>query len=303
MNPYRAARALVGRLLWRLAPRPVLSLRFRLPWLRSTERYARAPLLSLAQAAGYTVAECLRGEVTFRGRDRLVYASMANNFSSFIFRFEGARDPDIWRFIARHMRPGGIFVDVGANIGTYALPAALLVGPAGRVIAIEAHPLAYSYLLRNTRRNRLTQLTPLHLAVGEAEGEVSMTFESANPGETHVSAPGGAARPDAARVPLRPLDIVLREQGVTRVDYIKIDVEGFELPVLRGAVGTIAANADIIVQTELVERHAARYGHSIGAIAELLGGLGLKPFVVVSGTGELCPLTGHLEGDVLWARA
>ncbi|MCO6415244.1 FkbM family methyltransferase, partial [Siccirubricoccus sp. KC 17139] len=142
----------------------------------------------------------------------------------------------------------------------------------------------------------LTQMTALQQALGAAPGEIAMAYAAANPGETHVA----AGTEGGGRVPMTTLDLALPELGIGAVDYLKIDVEGFELPVLQGAQQTIAASPGIIVQTELVARHAARYGHRLDAIGELLRRLGLSPYRPKNGT--LVPHAGPLEGELLWQR-
>ncbi|MBC4018140.1 FkbM family methyltransferase [Siccirubricoccus deserti] len=198
------------------------------------------------------------------------------------------------------MRPGSVFVDAGANVGTYAIPAAALVGEAGRVVAFEAHPYTYDYLTRGLAMNAMPQVTALNQALGAAPGQIAMHFDQANPGETHVARAGAPDRKDVA-VPLTTLDIALPALGITVVDYLKIDVEGFELPVLEGARATIAASPDIAIQTELVERHASRYRYRLEDIVALLRGLGLAPYGV-DGDGRAIPLPGAPAGDVIWMR-
>lgn len=277
-------------------PPPLRALSWRLPWVLTTDAYARAPLATMARAVRFTLAELRGGERILRTEDGLVFASMPNNFSSFALFVGGARDPLIWRFIERQLKPRGVFIDAGANIGAYSLPAARLVSEAGRVVAFEAHPTTFGYLARNVAMNELHQVTALNLALGAAPGHVVMEFNAANPGETHV---GSTCR--GATVRLTTLDAALAELGIAAIDYLKVDVEGFELAVLQGARNTIAASPDIVIQTELQEQHARRYGHRIQDIASLLRDWGLVPHGV-DHQGATYPLGDDLPGDTIWLR-
>lgn len=283
-----------------LLPIPLRALRWRLPWMRQTPAFTEAPLATLSRALRFTLAELRGGEITTCTPDGLVFTSMPNNFSSFAMAVAGARDPVIWEFIRRRLGPGSVFVDAGANVGAYTLPVARLVGPTGRVIAFEAHPVTWRYLARNVAANGLSNVVELNIALGEAPGRIAVVFLAANPGETHV-ATKAEQETKVEEVEMLPVDAALAAQGLGVVDYLKIDVEGFELPVLRGAARTIAASPRIVVQTELQQRHASRYGHRIEEIAALLDGFGLAPHGLRS-DGEPFRLDQALNGDVLWMR-
>ncbi|MCO6415243.1 FkbM family methyltransferase, partial [Siccirubricoccus sp. KC 17139] len=151
-----------------------------------------------------------REEFEFSSPAGLRFATARHNFSSFAMAVEGARDLEIWPLIARHVRPGGVFVDAGANVGTYAIPAATLVGPTGRVVAFEAHPRTFRLLQRGIALNGLTQMTALQQALGAAPGEIAMAYAAANPGETHVA----AGTEGGGRVPMTTLDLALPELGI-----------------------------------------------------------------------------------------
>jgi FkbM family methyltransferase len=249
----------------------------------------------------WTLKQLLHREIDFRTPDGTRFVSMPNNFSSFIVYIANDRDPGIQAFIRRNVRRGGTFVDVGANIGTYTVRAGQLVGAEGRVVAIEAHPFIFGFLKRNVIINGLSNTVVVHAAVGAQAGVVTMSYRDNNPGETHVSV-DAALRGE--QVSVQSLDQLLAKLGVVTVDYLKIDVEGFELPVLKGARETIAGSRNLIVQTEMYERHTARYGHSAESVAGLLFQYGLLPQRVTDDglVRRLSRADLALGGDVLWWR-
>jgi FkbM family methyltransferase len=135
-------------------------------------------------------------------------------------------------FLRQHTPAGGVFVDVGANVGTYALVLARHVGPQGKVIAIEPHPVTFARLSFNKAASGSTQARLVQAAAGESDGELLIETDGDNLGASHVVT--GAATPKAIRVPSLRLTRILDEAGVTKVDALKIDVEGFEDRVLVG---------------------------------------------------------------------
>jgi len=126
-------------------------------------------------------------------------------------------------------------VDVGANIGVFALWAASLVGPDGTVVALEPNPLAYQLLEKNL--NGLSQARTYAVACGEDVMALDLHYA-----EGRLSIGSFYPRQDrtySVRVPVTPLDDVLADlEG--KIDLLKIDVEGYEAPVLRGATKTLA---------------------------------------------------------------
>jgi FkbM family methyltransferase len=136
-------------------------------------------------------------------------------------------------FLRAHTPTGGVFVDVGANAGTYALPLAHHVGPQGRVIAVEPHPVMVARLAFNQAASNSGNVTLIAAAAGDIDGELMIETDHENYGASHVYADAGA-RSDAIRVPARRLLSILRDQNVGQVNSLKIDVEGYEDRVLIG---------------------------------------------------------------------
>ena len=132
-------------------------------------------------------------------------------------------------FLRAHLPPGGTFVDIGANVGTYALALARHVGADGKVIAIEPHPVTQARLAFNRKASRLEQVKLVAAAAGAEDGELLIETDGDNLGASHVVADATA---DAIKVPALTLQRILADAGVARVDALKIDVEGFEDRVL-----------------------------------------------------------------------
>jgi len=133
-------------------------------------------------------------------------------------------------FLRSHLPAGGVFVDLGANVGTYALPLAQAVGAGGKVIAVEPHPVTHARLAFNRAASRLTQVALVAAAAGEADGELMIETDGDNLGASHVVT--SAASANAIKVPSLTLQHILNQANASKVDALKIDVEGFEDRVL-----------------------------------------------------------------------
>ena len=135
-------------------------------------------------------------------------------------------------FLRRNTPEGGVFVDIGANVGTYALALACRVGAGGKVIAIEPHPVTFARLSFNKAASGLPQVDLVAAAAGPSDGELLIETDGDNLGASHVVA--GAVSTTAIKVPSLRLTRILGNANVSRVDTLKIDVEGFEDRVLMG---------------------------------------------------------------------
>jgi len=135
-------------------------------------------------------------------------------------------------FLRTYLPTGGVFVDVGANVGTYALALARQVGMGGIVIAVEPHPVIHARLAFNRSASRLAQVRLVAAAAGDCDGEVMMETDGDNLGASHVIT--DKASNHAFKVPSFTLLHILADAGVFKVDALKIDVEGYEDRVLTG---------------------------------------------------------------------
>ena len=135
-------------------------------------------------------------------------------------------------FLRARTPAGGVFVDVGANVGTYAMVLARHVGGNGKVIAIEPHPVTHARLAFNRAASGFTQVKLVAAAAGASDGELMIETDGDNLGASHIVT--GEPAGNAIKVPSLRLQRILDEAGASRVDALKIDVEGYEDRVLTG---------------------------------------------------------------------
>lgn len=144
-------------------------------------------------------------------------------------------DREEFALLAAELRPGGLFVDIGANAGAYSLWAAARVQTAGRVIAVEPDPEMRRRLEFNLRSNGITHVDICPVALSDRDGEGELLISLRERGQNTLLQ-DEAARTRGARVAqtvrLQPLVELLRERGIDRIDALKIDIEGHEPPVL-----------------------------------------------------------------------
>jgi len=142
------------------------------------------------------------------------------------------------------------FIDVGGNKGDFALLASKIAGGYGRVICIEPEPANCGWIQRSIDLNGYKNIRLCNLALNDHDGE-SLLYLGTKSG-FHTLLPGAPERDQGSvKVRTRKLDSLLPELGVGPVNVLKIDVEGAELPVLKGAAETIRANPQIIVLLDI----------------------------------------------------
>ena len=158
-------------------------------------------------------------------------------------------EPEEAAFLQQSLKPGMTMIDVGANVGFMALLAAKAVGPSGTVLAIEPDPGNGELLRANIERNGYRKVSIERCAVGSEPGTAQL-FRSAwnmgnhrlNPGEA-----GQAIAHESISVPVRTVDDLVSEHRLSRLDVIKMDVEGYEPGVLGGMLATLARFKPVIL--------------------------------------------------------
>ena len=159
----------------------------------------------------------------------------------------GSYEPEVSAAVRKVLGHGGTFVDVGANVGWFSLLGASLVGPSGRVIAIEPNPLNVALLRDSAKDNGFDNIDMLTMALAAKPGAIALETDGSNGRITPIDGPPAEPIEASFVVAARPLDDVLSDARVTRVDAIKIDVEGAEPLVLKGAGETITRYRPVLI--------------------------------------------------------
>jgi FkbM family methyltransferase len=196
-------------------------------------------------------------------------------FALYLGLYEGATSRRLLEFV----RPGSIVVDIGANVGAHTLPLARAVGPAGRVIAVEPTDAAFERLRTNCALNPDLEdrITTVHAALGPPGGTVEAGYYSAWPlmpsGSLHPILMG--AEQPAADARFFTLDDLLDSLALSPVALIKIDVDGRELDVLKGAAKVLLRDCPIVV-FELCPYLLTERGHSAGDVVAFFASNGYE---------------------------
>jgi FkbM family methyltransferase len=159
--------------------------------------------------------------------------------------------------IIEHFRPkeGDVVVDIGAHIGRYTIIASKQVGPNGKVVAIEADPSNFEMLNRNIELNRLANVTTLNYAAFSKEAKIKLYLPAGDVFTKYNTVMSNwiwvKADDKFVEVNGNTLDNLLQQNGIRQVNWIKIDVEGAEFEVLKGANNVLLNNKDIVLLIEL----------------------------------------------------
>ncbi len=156
----------------------------------------------------------------------------------------GCWEPEEAAFLRTVLRPGGSFLDVGANIGYFSLLASAIVGSTGRVLAVEPELRNLDLLRANAWRNRAWNVQVLPVAAQAETGYVGLRLSAVNRGDHQVV---DASTHTGDLVPAVCLDEVL---GGVSIDVVKVDVQGVDHEVVEGLSEVVAQNPGIVLMCE-----------------------------------------------------
>lgn len=198
---------------------------------------------------------------------------------------KGIYDPNSIVVVNSFLPTGGVFIDVGASFGHFALPAAKQVGPNGRIIAIEPSSRDYNRLIDNVKINNLWNvISSYRLAISNATGTAILNVATEERSALNTLGSEfsfkGVDRVAREEVDTISLDDFVVANQIKRVDVIKLDIEGSELKALQGARDVIAKSHPMIMLG--VNSNALRAsGTDHDEIQKILNELNYKAYKIV----------------------
>lgn len=184
----------------------------------------------------------------------------------------GSFEPAESHFVAQFLRPGMTVLDIGAHHGFHTLLASLLVGNKGKVISFEPSPRERKRLARHIRFNKCKNVRIEPVALGKSTGKSDFFLvEGYSDYCNSLRPPAVEEQTRRIQVDMTTLDEYLSRSGVAKVDFIKIDVEGAEVDLLRGARKTLESGEQRpVLLVEVSDTRTKPWGYRAGDIIHLL---------------------------------
>lgn len=191
------------------------------------------------------------------------------------------------KFARRYLKAGMVVIDVGAHQGLYTLLAASRVGPSGMVIAFEPAAPHYRKLKRNVALNRYSQVVLENAAVGDAVGStdfyICLGHQGGLSSRRRPLAEDLVVATRLVTTPLTSLDAYVQSNNIGCADFLKIDVEGGELEVLKGATTMLSQSLRPVILCEVEDIRTQAWGYKAKEITALLERHGFALYSIDAG--------------------
>lgn len=194
-------------------------------------------------------------------------------------------DPPLCRALLEPLQPGDTFLDIGSHVGYLSLLALQEVGPSGRVFAFEPNPETFRILTLNALINRAGHLHALNCALSDRSGTATFHVNETAEGMSSLHDGRDETRPDYRDLrPIQVMTATLDELDALdlfdKVRVVKIDVEGFEMNVIRGGLGFFQRHRPEVVVFEVNNSIPGQPAGADRPIRDLLHGLGYDAYLI-----------------------
>lgn len=206
--------------------------------------------------------------------------------------YEGFEESEIL-FLRKYLRKSDIFLDIGANIGLYSLHAAQVIGSTGRVYAFEPAPITFSRLILNVETNNFNEIVKcVNIGLSDNIGMLKMNISNCGYDAWNTFAePGKYLFDSQTDLQVETLDKFLDEHNirVEDISLMKIDVEGWETYVIKGAINSLTGKNSPALIVEFTEEFAFAAGSNCYELYDLIKSYGYSWYTYDSYNNQLVP--------------
>lgn len=209
-------------------------------------------------------------------------------------------DEDSLAIFTKYINSGMTVIDIGANIGATSLLFSQYVGASGSVYAFEPHPVTFQHLLRSLNLSNLDNVYATQTGLGSNKSTASLKYNPLSTGWSSINGIGVDYQ-QTAEITIDRLDDFVSEQGLNRVDFIKVDVEGYEMEVFRGGEVTFSTFKPV-VQFEYNRTGAVNSGWSLRDAYDFFSKCGYHSFHLTNGTvidRDFDIIEGYTDMDIV----
>jgi len=218
-----------------------------------------------------------------------IYLAQNSLLSKQLVRY-GIHEENETNLVKSKIKEGEIVVDIGANIGYYTLIFAKLVGTSGKVFAIEPEPHNFQLLQKNLKANSYQNVTIEKKVISDKNGKMKFYISESNVGE-HSIFPLTRDHKSFIDVETETLDDYFHKKGIDKkISFVKIDVEGAEVAVLRG-MSCILANENLKILIEYSPNFYRRFGEKSEDLFKILIKNSFQIYSIQSGDNLIEPIS------------
>lgn len=160
-----------------------------------------------------------------------IYVDPKNGHTDVMLYINKSRDKEVTDVMDTYLQKGSVFIDIGANIGYETLWGAKIVGDEGKVVSFEPVPIIASQLIESVAYNKLTNVTLVQKGVSDTAEKVTIFLNDGDAGSSSIL----NNQPNAKEVTIETITLDEALKDISKIDLIKIDVEGYEPQVIHGA--------------------------------------------------------------------
>lgn len=227
----------------------------KLCWLFGSPAFRKSPFRITRNVLVWEWVRLCGRDVSFLFDDTFKIRLCPDEGVSRLTFYFGTSEPDLFSFYDAFCRNGMVVIDAGANIGLHTLFIAKRIAPLGKIFSIEASPKNFNRLMENVEGCALKNARCYPLALGDTRGQAFIKEDVGDSSRSRISKHNSGVVVD-----MTCLDEFCEKESIDRVDLMKLDVEGFELRVLRGGESLFSRGACRVLQIELDPNNLTRQG-------------------------------------------